>query len=233
GQDPVNQDRLQTFYVKVPDWANVRRTNTAADRFQWRVLAAGYQRSKIAIGNPNAALGSAMRRDGYWALGNEVDCAYGGKTYRLRLGRRADGTAEAIYYCEVPIWSKVYRITGPTAESFRIQSPIKEIAPRVTVGGHWRAPRLYNNVWYDHEGIDLDAYEFGRALNVSAAAEGTVITVRRTDPGTGYGRYVRLRHEHNNDVYYTWYAHLASVSSVLAVGTRVSAGQFLGVAGSS
>ena len=83
-----------------------------------------------------------------------------------------------------------------------------------------------------HEGVDLFAR---RGDEIVAALDGVVDKVRTTDPGTGYGRYVRVYHDlrnFNGKEYRTWYAHLNDVT--VTVGTVVKAGEtVLGHADSS
>jgi murein DD-endopeptidase MepM/ murein hydrolase activator NlpD len=52
--------------------------------------------------------------------------------------------------------------------------------------------------------------------------------IRLVDPGTGYGKYVRIAHANG---FKTWYCHLASISVIL--GEVINVGDILGLAGTT
>ncbi len=94
----------------------------------------------------------------------------------------------------------------------------------------FNSPRPYANG--RHEGIDLRAVQTGQPAEVVAAQRGVVDRLKTGD--TGYGNYVRLRHDWADGItWYTWYAHLAEILPSLAVGQTVEIGQRLGLAGAS
>jgi hypothetical protein len=94
----------------------------------------------------------------------------------------------------------------------------------------FNSPRAYANG--RHEGIDLRAVRGGQACEVVAAQRGVVDRLRTGD--TGYGNYVRLRHDWaDGSTWFTWYAHLATINASLALGDVVEAGQRLGAAGTT
>lgn len=95
----------------------------------------------------------------------------------------------------------------------------------------FNSPRPYANG--RHEGIDLRAVRTGgEPVEVVAAQRGVVDRIKTGD--TGYGNYVRLRHDWPDGVtWYTWYAHLGEILSTLATGQTVELGQRLGLAGTS
>jgi murein DD-endopeptidase MepM/ murein hydrolase activator NlpD len=105
---------------------------------------------------------------------------------------------------------------------------------QITRGGDWRAYRKYNGTVYEHEGIDLRAVDGnGNPINIIASSPGIVDQIRWYDPGTGYGKYIRLRHEYMGEVYRTWYAHLSRIRSDIRIGDVVNRKELLGVAGST
>ncbi len=94
-------------------------------------------------------------------------------------------------------------------------------------------PRDYDfapNKLQKHEGIDLAATDVsGQPVAVLAAQRGLVDHVGYSPDG--YGNYVRVVHEWGDDTFVTWYGHLSLVTA--REGQFVSAGQQLGVAGST
>jgi hypothetical protein len=102
---------------------------------------------------------------------------------------------------------------------------------RFRVTNAFNSPRSYANGL--HEGIDLRALEDGKAVDILAAQRGVVDHIR-WNVNTGYGNYVRVRHEWDDDtVWVTWYAHMGELDPAISVGTRVRIGQRLGLAGGS
>jgi len=80
--------------------------------------------------------------------------------------------------------------------------------------------------FYGHNGVDLSGVPEGTAIR--AIADGVVAYVD-VDP-TGYGEYIRIRHEHLDA--YSFYAHLQA-RSPLSVGDTVKAGATIGSVGST
>lgn len=117
-------------------------------------------------------------------------------------------------YSVVPIFDQ--------AAAFRLTNPIP--ARALVVNSPFNHPRDYGL----HEGLDLAA---AHGDIVVAAVGGIVESVRTTDPGTGYGKYARVRSQVGDVVWKVWYAHLDRVSP--AVGAVLKAGDALGVAGST
>lgn len=94
----------------------------------------------------------------------------------------------------------------------------------------FNSPRAYANG--RHEGVDLRAISGGHPAEIVAAQRGVVDRLRAGN--TGYGNYVRLRHEWaDGTTWFTWYAHLSAINPTLQVGALVEAGQRLGVAGTT
>lgn len=103
--------------------------------------------------------------------------------------------------------------------AIRLGSPLK--IP-LTITSPFNAPRDYAG---EHEGND---YSAPIGTPVLAVAAGVVDGVRTVDPGTGYGKYVRLKH---GSRYLTWFGHLSQIG--VAVGQQVAAGQQIGLSGNS
>ena len=94
----------------------------------------------------------------------------------------------------------------------------------------FNSPRSYANG--RHEGIDLRAVSGGRPSEIIAAQRGVIERIR--SGGSGYGNYVRIRHDWDDGTtWVTWYAHLSSINTALQEGAVVEAGQRLGLAGTT
>ncbi|MEZ4516678.1 MAG: peptidoglycan DD-metalloendopeptidase family protein [Chloroflexota bacterium] len=99
------------------------------------------------------------------------------------------------------------------------------------VTNSFNSPRNYANGL--HEGIDLRAQEDGKPVDILAAQRGVVDRVRPNGT-TGYGHYVRIRHEWDDrTTWVTWYAHMSELDPAISVGTQVRIGQRLGLAGTT
>ena len=113
----------------------------------------------------------------------------------------------------------------PDAALFFLVNPV---TTGFTITDPFNSPRPYANG--RHEGIDLRANHGGRTAEIVAAQTGVIDRIKSGD--TGYGNYIRLRHDWaDGTVWYTWYAHLSTVQPVLQVGQTVEIGQRLGTAG--
>ncbi|WIB26574.1 M23 family metallopeptidase [Curtobacterium sp. MCSS17_015] len=77
----------------------------------------------------------------------------------------------------------------------------------------------------NHQGIDFAA---GIGVAIHAVAAGTVITAGELDGWKGFGKLTRIQHA---DGYTSWYGHQSSIA--VGVGTKVSAGQYIGQVGST
>lgn len=75
-----------------------------------------------------------------------------------------------------------------------------------------------------HHGIDLAA---AAGTPVRAAGDGTVVSIGSRG---GYGRYIRIRHDHR---YETAYAHLSGYAADLERGSRVRQGEVIGFVGAT
>lgn len=88
-----------------------------------------------------------------------------------------------------------------------------------------------------HEGIDIKPVKRdrrGEPLDeIFAALAGVVRHVNPKAGDSSYGRYLVLEHPDVTPAVYTLYAHLARIAPDIRVGTRVPAGQVLGVMGHS
>lgn len=88
-----------------------------------------------------------------------------------------------------------------------------------------------------HEGIDIKCVSRDRRGepidDVYAAMDGVVRHVNGTAGDSNYGRYIVLEHPDQTPGVYTLYAHLARIAPGVRVGTRVTAGQVIGLMGHS
>lgn len=86
-----------------------------------------------------------------------------------------------------------------------------------------------------HEGVDIRCLERDKqgepADAVMATADGVVVYVNRKPQLSNYGNYVVVQHAVEGMDVFSLYAHLAEVQGSLSAGTRVRAGQKLGVMG--
>ncbi len=105
---------------------------------------------------------------------------------------------------------------------------VNPVVTGFTITDPFNSPRPYANG--RHEGIDLRANHGGQPAEIVAAQTGVVDRIKSGD--TGYGNYIRLRHDWADGVtWYTWYAHLSTILPALQVGQTVEIGQRLGTAG--
>src|SRR5690606_12693778 len=110
-----------------------------------------------------------------------------------------------------------FTLSNPVRAGFYITDP-------------FNSPRSYANG--RHEGVDLRALTGGRPAEIVAAQRGVVDRIKSGN--TGYGNYVRIRHDWaDGTTWVTWYAHLSSINPTLQVGEVVEAGQRLGIAGTT
>ena len=75
-----------------------------------------------------------------------------------------------------------------------------------------------------HKGVDFGA---PAGTPILAAGDGTIEFI---GTNSGYGKYIRIRH---NSTYKTAYAHMSRFASDLSVGSRVRQGQVIGYVGST
>lgn len=123
----------------------------------------------------------------------------------------------------------------PFAKFIRIKSPTVPLSLTVPIrgpytivpGGLFDAPRDYGNG--KHEGLDFTAT--ADDLPALASAPGVVDKIGYS--ATGYGHYIRARHETGSDVFVLWYAHLKANSILVKVGDRLAPGQKIATSGSS
>jgi murein DD-endopeptidase MepM/ murein hydrolase activator NlpD len=79
-----------------------------------------------------------------------------------------------------------------------------------------------------HDGLDMNA---GDGASIGSIADGAVIT--STDDGGGYGAYVEIESVVDGQTVTALYAHMRLGSRGVSVGEHVSAGQFIGLVGST
>lgn len=113
------------------------------------------------------------------------------------------------------------------AERFFLANPV---ATGFYITDPFNSPRPYANG--RHEGIDLRATQGGRPVEIIAAQAGVIDRIRTGN--SGYGNYVRVRHDWaDGTTWYTWYAHLSAINPALAVGQEVEIGRRLGMSGTT
>jgi hypothetical protein len=108
---------------------------------------------------------------------------------------------------------------GPVRWPFPVAVPIS------SGFGNRIAPCRYCSSY--HRGVDFVP---GRGAPTYAMAEGVVT---QSEFSGGYGQHVYIEHQINGQSVLTVYAHLQQDSSPLRVGDRVSAGDFIGLVGST
>jgi murein DD-endopeptidase MepM/ murein hydrolase activator NlpD len=94
---------------------------------------------------------------------------------------------------------------------------------RLGDGFGWRIHPILGDRRF-HEGVDYAA-PFGSPVTAAGAG-----VVEKIDEESGYGRYIRIRHDFG---YETTYAHISSVTRGLKVGMRVHPGQTIAYIGST
>jgi len=105
-------------------------------------------------------------------------------------------------------------------------------APGFLFTDRFNVPRTYANG--KHEGLDLVGTELNgtilqRPYAVLAGQRGVVDNIGFSP--SGYGNYVRIKHQWGTEVWVTWYGHLDSVS--VAENEFVTIGTKLGIAGNT
>lgn len=110
--------------------------------------------------------------------------------------------------------------------------------PIFMVNPHVTAPFNQQRSYGRHEGIDLRVWNSpGDALPfiLSGAPNGVIESIRSYDPGTGYGKYVRVAYYgfEPGVVWKVWYCHLSEVQPGLRAGDDLVEGQALGTAGNT
>jgi hypothetical protein len=111
-------------------------------------------------------------------------------------------------------------LVNPVGRSFKINDRFNE-------------PRNYTfapNKLQLHEGIDIMAIDAqNQPVSVLAAQRGLVEKVGFS--ASGYGNYVRIVHQWNDETWVSWYGHMSEVT--VEAGRFVLAGQKIGVAGTT
>ena len=114
-----------------------------------------------------------------------------------------------------------YDENGRSAKKFLVRKPVADALMRSGFGMR-RHPILgYTKM---HTGVDWAAPD---GTPIYAAGDGIV---EKAGPESGYGKYVRLRH---NNGYETAYGHLSAFARGMQPGTRVRQGQVIGYVGST
>lgn len=148
--------------------------------------------------------------------------------------------------CWIAFWAGLVCASDVGAEQFRFPTANKALLERDggdrflvgTPGRTWESGS-YGCVRSDgyqlHEGVDIRALTRDKrgepADPVMATADGVVVYVNRRPELSNYGNYVVVQHVVEGMDLFSLYAHLAQVRDGLYPGTRVKAGETLGVMG--
>jgi len=101
--------------------------------------------------------------------------------------------------------------------------------------GEWGCSR--NDGSKFHEGVDLKSIrksQDGTATDpVAAIADGVVAHINRSVADSNYGLYIVISHQDLGLEWCSLYAHLSSISPEIRTGSRVKAGQTIGVIGNT
>lgn len=109
-----------------------------------------------------------------------------------------------------------------------------------TVVGTWKSGTfgsVRSNRLQIHEGWDIRCKSRDKKGEptdpVLCAADGTVAYISSQPGNSNYGRYIVVKHNISGIDVYTLYAHLASIGTGIKVGSKVTAGTYLGIMGRS
>jgi murein DD-endopeptidase MepM/ murein hydrolase activator NlpD len=133
------------------------------------------------------------------------------------------GDARRYYRFQTPDDNVIdyYDESGRSAKKFLVRKPVPEAVMRSGFGMR-RHPILgYTKM---HTGVDWAAPD---GTPIYAAGDGIV---EKVGPESGYGKYVRLRH---NNGYETAYGHMSAFARGMQPGARVHQGQVIGYVGST
>ncbi len=144
---------------------------------------------------------------------------YGAPTY---AALRVSGATLQIYrYTPESGFADYFNDLGESVRKALLRTPVD--GARITSGFGMRDHPLlgYSRM---HKGVDFGA---APGTPILAAGDGTIEFIGRN---SGYGNYIRIRH---NDTYKTAYAHMQGFASGLGQGSRVRQGQVIGYVGST
>ncbi|GAA3872567.1 hypothetical protein GCM10022381_14520 [Leifsonia kafniensis] len=131
----------------------------------------------------------------------------------------------------------------PPAPVAEVAAPVAAAAPAAAVGGsvRWPFPQAVRisdgfgprsapcaGCSSVHDGLDMNA---GDGASIGSIADGVVIT--STDDGGGYGAYVEIESVVDGQTVTALYAHMQLGSRGVSVGESVTAGQLVGLVGST
>ena len=144
---------------------------------------------------------------------------HGAPTYAVL---HVSGATLPIYrYTPASGFADYFNDLGESVRKALLRTPVD--GARITSGFGMRDHPLlgYSRM---HKGVDFGA---AAGTPILAAGDGTIEFIGRN---SGYGNYVRIRH---NDTYKTAYAHMQGFASGLGQGSRVRQGQVIGYVGST
>ena len=146
-----------------------------------------------------------------------------GRSDVLYAALTLDGETKRFYRFQTPDDSAVdyYDESGKSAKKFLVRKPVTDGIMRSGYG--WRRHPIlgYSKM---HTGVDWAA---PRGTPIYASGNGVI---ERAGWESGYGKYVRIRH---NNGYETAYGHMSAFARGIQPGTRVRQGQIIGYVGST
>lgn len=254
--EPLDWDEFHDFLIMLEDWAGVKPIIYSGSWFYDRVdplpewleeykhWLTGYNDTGPSIWGPLAELEIVIvnwQQTSSWSVDwcdELVDRDYWIHDYEGNLiGGNGDMGDKVVnsddlrtwidvneYEPEKPVDPPVDPPDPPDPDRFKLFWPTPE--PKVITQWYGINPQWYQP-WGlpGHEGLDM------RALNgtpIYAMADGEVIRVE-ADPNSGpYGIHVRIKHEHDGQVYKSVYAHFQRPK--VDVGQVVRAGDIIGLA---
>lgn len=109
--------------------------------------------------------------------------------------------------------------------SIPIQRPLRAVTPQMVISGFGMRTNPFHKGLYMHHGVDITA---PRGTEVLATADGTVLTVRKSDLEAGIGNAIEI--DHGNG-FVTRYNHLDEIS--VKKGQLLKQGAIVGKSGNS
>lgn len=240
---PQLPPKLAQFVAPLTDWMLANSTpkeeeppmpETTLEQALWEE---GLRRQRIAI-SKKAALGNAIYNDDFVPMSPEFDIVHEGVIYRGQRAGSLISDERRVYYCEVPKWGTVHKISGPQRLFAAPVGTVQERASGVIWPGAWVNANPYGNRyqlgggWSRHTGADLNLntphWNADKGMPVHAMAGG-VVTYARLVPAGTWGRLVVVRHVTPAGTFHSRYGHLASF--LVQEGQTVRQGDVLGTIG--
>jgi len=156
--------------------------------------------------------------DKYYRNGEYIDY---GKILAVRFVNQKN-THESFYFTDSNGRSFYYNRKGESLRKAFLKSPLRYRR----ISSHFSLKRFHPilKIYRPHYGID---YAAPSGTPVESVGNGRITFIGWKE---GYGRYIRVRHNH---IYETGYGHLSSFAKGLKKGSQVKQGQVIGYVGSS